>query len=105
MADAINEKQREETYAQLAMVEVSTPTPRNVQTGEELRCPSFEDEPWKSRADRLKPKRLDRYTEVDLTKSAFIAPLRLNHRYIKLYLEFLDTVPDACWIDEENDVD
>ena len=69
-------------------------------------CPSFEDEPWKSRAEALRPQVLDEYV-INLDNPAFITPPPIppGHPYVKLILEFLDTVPDECWIDEENDVD
>jgi len=69
-------------------------------------CPSFNDEPWKSKADRLRPKRLDNYLDhSDERKFAKYKPLPPNHRYVRLVLKFLDTVPNECWIDEENEID
>lgn len=74
-------------------------------------CPSFDEEPWKSRAAALRPPVLDEYIfNLDKGESPnphFMTPppIPLGHPYVRLISEFLDTVPDECWIDEENDVD
>ena len=70
-------------------------------------CPSFDDEPWASRAAVVKPKSLDNYVQNLLVGSDTkdYQPLPPDHAYIKLILEFLDSVPPDCWIDEENEVD
>ena len=70
-------------------------------------CPSFENEPWKSRAEAVRPKELDYYLLDDSQKSLVAAPLPVStgHPYLKLILEFLDSVPKECWIDEENEED
>lgn len=66
-------------------------------------CPSFDDEPWKSRADQYRPPHFADKSFLDLTQS--YPPLPSQHPYARLVLEFLDTVPEECWIDEENEVD
>lgn len=76
------------------------------QAGGKVDCPSFDNEPWKSRAEKLRAKSKDEFFMVDWNTTPITPPpLPLNHGYIKLYLEFLDTVPEECWIDEENEVD
>ena len=71
-----------------------------------LVCPSFDDEPWKSRAEKLRPTSLDAYTQGLLNFDAVLPPpLPLSSPYVKLLLKFLDTVPKECWIDEENEED
>ncbi len=85
---------------------------QDIQQAEELQqtqgflvCPSFEDEPWKSRAERLRPKSLDTYlAPIDLD-APLPPPLPSSSRYTKLLLRFLDAVPKECWIDEENEED
>lgn len=74
---------------------------------QELECPSFNDEPWKSKAERLRPNSLDEYILADVNDPivAEYKPLPPGHRYVRLVLKFLETVPDHCWIDEENEVD
>lgn len=66
-------------------------------------CPSFDEEPWKSRADQYRPPHFADKAFLDLTKS--YPPLPSQHPYVRLLLEFLDTVPKDCWVDEENEVD
>jgi hypothetical protein len=69
-------------------------------------CPSFESEPWQSRLSDLKTQSKDEFFLIDWNTTAITPPpLPLNHGYVKLYLEFLDTVPRECWIDEENEQD
>lgn len=71
-----------------------------------LVCPSFEDEPWKSRAERLRPKSLDVYSLAEVPSDLVLPPpLPASSPYVKLLLRFLDTVPKECWIDEENEED
>ena len=68
-------------------------------------CPSFDDEPWRTRAAALRPKALDYWTTrvIDLDNPP--APLPSDHAYRKLLLEFLASVPKECWLDEENEED
>lgn len=68
-----------------------------------LHCPSFDEEPWKSRADEYRPAHFADKSFLDITQS--YPPLPSQHPYVRLVLEFLDTVPEECWIDEENEVD
>lgn len=83
--------------------------PQRVQTGQPsndlLVCPSFEDEPWKSRAEKLRPKSFDAYSAPLDLDAPLPPPLAASSRYTKLLLRFLDTVPKECWIDEENEED
>jgi hypothetical protein len=93
-ATADTEKKTEASQA-------TSPTPKD----EYLICPSFDDEPWKSRAAALRPKSLGAYT-INLTDTSKLPPpLPNSHPYVQLILEYLDSLPDECWIDEENDVD
>lgn len=76
---------------------------KTLQDSKEIKCPSFEDEPWKSLADQYRPEYFKDLAFIDLTQS--YQPLPLGHEYVRLYLRFLDTVPEGCWIDEENEQD
>lgn len=67
----------------------------------QLTCPSFETSRWGKRAAKIRPASLDRY--IDLGESQ--KPVPTNHKYVRLYLRFLDSIPEECWIDEENEVD
>lgn len=66
-------------------------------------CPSFDEEPWKSRADQYRPPHFTDKSFLDLTKS--YPPLPSQHPYVRLINEFLDSIPEECWIDEENEMD
>lgn len=89
------------------VTDVTTPPKaHDVPVTEETKCPSFEAEPWKSRVQTLKEQTKDQFFLIDWNKTTITPPpLSLNHGYVKLYLEFLDTVPKECWIDEENEQD
>lgn len=83
----------------------TTPTTTQAPKDEYLACPSFDAEPWKSRAAALRPKSLDAYT-VNWTESTELPPpLPESHPYVRLVLEYLESLPGECWIDEENEVD
>jgi hypothetical protein len=80
-----------------------TPT---TQSPSGLVCPSFEDEPWRSQAAALRPTAIDEYwLDTWVAPAISPPPLPPGHPYVKLLLAYLGTVPDECWIDEENDVD
>ena len=102
----LHQKRAEQTTATASVTNKTkettiNPTPKD----EYFICPSFDDEPWKSRAVALRPKSLDAYT-VNLTDTTELPPpLPESHPYVRLILEYLDSLPDECWIDEENDVD
>ena len=66
-------------------------------------CPSFDEEPWKSHGDQYRPSHFTDKSFLDLTES--YPPLLSQHPYVRLINEFLDSIPQECWIDEENDVD
>lgn len=96
-----------ERIALAEVTEVSTTQKKSPTVPSEVYCPSFDEEPWKSRAQAVRPTTLDYYTQDLATQSSITtpAPVPLGHPYVKLLLEFLDTVPDECWIDEENEMD
>ncbi len=85
------------------VVAVADEVPQTVASAAVTICPSFDDEPWKSRADEYRPSHFTDKSFIDLTQS--YPPLPSQHPYVKLLLEFLDTVPKECWIDEENEED
>lgn len=83
----------------------TTPAATLTPKDEYLVCPSFDDEPWKSRAAALRPKSLDAYTVNLMDTAELPPPLPESHPYVRLILEYLNSLPDECWIDEESDVD
>ncbi|MBI2338875.1 MAG: hypothetical protein HYU99_00705 [Deltaproteobacteria bacterium] len=90
-----------------AEVEPSRAGPiRGTTPSDAVSCPSFDDEPWKSRSDAIRRESKDEFFLVDWSSTQVTPPpLPLDHGYVRLLLEFLDTVPKECWIDEENEED
>ena len=90
-----------------ASVELTRPDQvRDTRPSDPTVCPSFEDEPWKSQATAIRSESKDEFFLVDWSNTTITPPpLPLNHSYVRLYLDFLDTVPNECWIDEENEED
>ena len=99
---AASQKRTSRSDSETAALSI-TPTPQNPHS---LVCPSFEEEPWRSRAAALRPTAIDEFFLDAWTLPAITPPpLPPGHPYVKLLLEYLDSIPDECWIDEENDVD
>lgn len=103
---------REEIDSRDAVAEAAPPptatSPESAVTATQsdpIKCPSFDEEPWKSRAERLRPASLDVYSLADVAAIPPMPPLKLGHPYVRLVLRYLDSIPEECWIDEENEQD